>query len=144
MRIKEKKQPLWVIEILYYSWLSILGFSQIDHVGIVNGWCVRGWGIELSLWDGQWQIPPPLPTMTFCLLLLFYHLHMLVCVCQSCSQSFPCAGRAVRNAFLSHGPYPAKDKIHLARIIRYFLFFSSEHRTKSMCPVKHMHWVTHH
>uniref|UniRef100_A0A672HIN4 Rap guanine nucleotide exchange factor 5 n=1 Tax=Salarias fasciatus TaxID=181472 RepID=A0A672HIN4_SALFA len=41
-----------------------------------------------------------------------------VCVCQSCSQSFPCAGRAVRNAFLSHGPYPAKDKIHLARIIR--------------------------
>ncbi|GLD65822.1 rap guanine nucleotide exchange factor 5-like protein, partial [Lates japonicus] len=36
----------------------------------------------------------------------------------SCSQSFPCAGRAVRNAFLSHGPYPAKDKIHLARIIR--------------------------
>ncbi|KAM9386327.1 rap guanine nucleotide exchange factor 5 [Pholidichthys leucotaenia] len=37
---------------------------------------------------------------------------------KSCSQSFPCAGRAVRNAFLSHGPYPAKDKIHLARIIR--------------------------
>ncbi|XP_058233911.1 rap guanine nucleotide exchange factor 5 [Hemibagrus wyckioides] len=37
---------------------------------------------------------------------------------QSCSQSFPCAGRALRNAFLSHGPYPAKDKIHLARIIR--------------------------
>ncbi|XP_039676725.1 rap guanine nucleotide exchange factor 5 [Perca fluviatilis] len=37
---------------------------------------------------------------------------------RSCSQSFPCAGRAVRNAFLSHGPYPAKDKIHLARIIR--------------------------
>ncbi|XP_017310231.1 rap guanine nucleotide exchange factor 5 isoform X1 [Ictalurus punctatus] len=36
----------------------------------------------------------------------------------SCSQSFPCAGRALRNAFLSHGPYPAKDKIHLARIIR--------------------------
>uniref|UniRef100_A0A3Q2ZVV4 DEP domain-containing protein n=1 Tax=Kryptolebias marmoratus TaxID=37003 RepID=A0A3Q2ZVV4_KRYMA len=34
------------------------------------------------------------------------------------SESFPCAGRAVRNAFLSHGPYPAKDKIHLARIIR--------------------------
>uniref|UniRef100_A0A3Q4H5H0 DEP domain-containing protein n=1 Tax=Neolamprologus brichardi TaxID=32507 RepID=A0A3Q4H5H0_NEOBR len=33
-------------------------------------------------------------------------------------RSFPCAGRAVRNAFLSHGPYPAKDKIHLARIIR--------------------------
>ncbi|CAB1350645.1 unnamed protein product, partial [Coregonus sp. 'balchen'] len=26
--------------------------------------------------------------------------------------------RAVRNAFLSNGPYPAKDKIHLARIIR--------------------------
>uniref|UniRef100_A0A672YEY6 Rap guanine nucleotide exchange factor (GEF) 5a n=1 Tax=Sphaeramia orbicularis TaxID=375764 RepID=A0A672YEY6_9TELE len=44
--------------------------------------------------------------------------YMFVCVCQSCSQSFPCAGRAVRNAFLSHGPYPAKDKIHLARIIR--------------------------
>uniref|UniRef100_A0A669F143 Rap guanine nucleotide exchange factor 5 n=1 Tax=Oreochromis niloticus TaxID=8128 RepID=A0A669F143_ORENI len=43
---------------------------------------------------------------------------MLLFVCQSCSQSFPCAGRAVRNAFLSHGPYPAKDKIHLARIIR--------------------------
>ncbi|KAM9776041.1 hyccin-like isoform 3-T4 [Syngnathus typhle] len=38
--------------------------------------------------------------------------------CKSCSQSFPCAGRAVRNGFLSHGPYPAKDKIHLARIIR--------------------------
>ncbi|TSO47173.1 Rap guanine nucleotide exchange factor 5 [Bagarius yarrelli] len=38
---------------------------------------------------------------------------------QSCSQSFPCAGRALRNAFLSHGPYPAKDKIHLARIISY-------------------------
>ncbi|KAM3596956.1 uncharacterized protein V6R79_023450 [Siganus canaliculatus] len=37
---------------------------------------------------------------------------------KSCSQSFPCAGRAVRNGFLSHGPYPAKDKIHLARIIR--------------------------
>ncbi|KAG9278967.1 rap guanine nucleotide exchange factor 5 isoform X1 [Astyanax mexicanus] len=37
---------------------------------------------------------------------------------QTCSQSFPCAGRALRNAFLSHGPYPAKDKIHLARIIR--------------------------
>ncbi|XP_062291858.1 rap guanine nucleotide exchange factor 5 isoform X2 [Scomber scombrus] len=37
---------------------------------------------------------------------------------KSCSQSFPCAARAVRNAFLSHGPYPAKDKIHLARIIR--------------------------
>ncbi|XP_062265795.1 rap guanine nucleotide exchange factor 5 isoform X1 [Platichthys flesus] len=37
---------------------------------------------------------------------------------KSCSQSFPCGGRAVRNAFLSHGPYPAKDKIHLARIIR--------------------------
>uniref|UniRef100_A0A3Q2NMD8 Rap guanine nucleotide exchange factor 5 n=1 Tax=Fundulus heteroclitus TaxID=8078 RepID=A0A3Q2NMD8_FUNHE len=37
---------------------------------------------------------------------------------KSCSQSFPCAGRSVRNAFLSHGPYPAKDKIHLARIIR--------------------------
>uniref|UniRef100_A0A1A8L617 Rap guanine nucleotide exchange factor (GEF) 5 n=1 Tax=Nothobranchius pienaari TaxID=704102 RepID=A0A1A8L617_9TELE len=37
---------------------------------------------------------------------------------KSCSQSFPCAGRAVRNAFLSHGPYPTKDKIHLARIIR--------------------------
>ncbi|XP_051245801.1 rap guanine nucleotide exchange factor 5 isoform X1 [Dicentrarchus labrax] len=37
---------------------------------------------------------------------------------KSCSQSFPCAGRTVRNAFLSHGPYPAKDKIHLARIIR--------------------------
>ncbi|KAM6959559.1 rap guanine nucleotide exchange factor 5 [Aplochiton taeniatus] len=37
---------------------------------------------------------------------------------KSCSQSFPCAGRAVRNAFLSNGPYPAKDKIHLARIIR--------------------------
>ncbi|XP_056296978.1 rap guanine nucleotide exchange factor 5 isoform X2 [Pseudoliparis swirei] len=37
---------------------------------------------------------------------------------KSCSQSFPCAGRAVRNAFVSHGPYPAKDKIHLARIIR--------------------------
>ncbi|XP_056154444.1 rap guanine nucleotide exchange factor 5 [Lampris incognitus] len=37
---------------------------------------------------------------------------------KSCSQSFPCAGRVVRNAFLSHGPYPAKDKIHLARIIR--------------------------
>uniref|UniRef100_A0A3Q2FVS8 DEP domain-containing protein n=1 Tax=Cyprinodon variegatus TaxID=28743 RepID=A0A3Q2FVS8_CYPVA len=37
---------------------------------------------------------------------------------RSCSQSFPCAGRSVRNAFLSHGPYPAKDKIHLARIIR--------------------------
>ncbi|XP_060798593.1 rap guanine nucleotide exchange factor 5 isoform X2 [Neoarius graeffei] len=37
---------------------------------------------------------------------------------KSCSQSFPCAGRALRNAFLSHGPYPAKDKIHLARIIR--------------------------
>ncbi|KAI4900352.1 hypothetical protein NFI96_005872 [Prochilodus magdalenae] len=36
----------------------------------------------------------------------------------TCSQSFPCAGRALRNAFLSHGPYPAKDKIHLARIIR--------------------------
>ncbi|XP_066571671.1 rap guanine nucleotide exchange factor (GEF) 5a [Amia ocellicauda] len=35
-----------------------------------------------------------------------------------CSESFPCAGRALRNAFLSHGPYPAKDKIHLARIIR--------------------------
>ncbi|KAJ4927921.1 hypothetical protein JOQ06_015722, partial [Pogonophryne albipinna] len=34
------------------------------------------------------------------------------------NKSFPCAGRAVRNAFLSHGPYPAKDKIHLARIIR--------------------------
>ncbi|TWW65138.1 Rap guanine nucleotide exchange factor 5 [Takifugu flavidus] len=33
-------------------------------------------------------------------------------------KSFPCAGRSVRNAFLSHGPYPAKDKIHLARIIR--------------------------
>uniref|UniRef100_A0A8C3AWV6 DEP domain-containing protein n=1 Tax=Cyclopterus lumpus TaxID=8103 RepID=A0A8C3AWV6_CYCLU len=43
---------------------------------------------------------------------------MLLCVRQSCSQSFPCAGRAVRNAFVSHGPYPAKDKIHLARIIR--------------------------
>lgn len=38
---------------------------------------------------------------------------------QTCSQSFPCAGRALRNAFLSHGPYPAKDKIHLARIIRW-------------------------
>ncbi|XP_062871178.1 rap guanine nucleotide exchange factor 5 isoform X1 [Trichomycterus rosablanca] len=37
---------------------------------------------------------------------------------KTCSQSFPCAGRALRNAFLSHGPYPAKDKIHLARIIR--------------------------
>ncbi|XP_020487290.1 rap guanine nucleotide exchange factor 5 [Labrus bergylta] len=37
---------------------------------------------------------------------------------KSCSQSFPCAGRTVRNAFLSNGPYPAKDKIHLARIIR--------------------------
>ncbi|KAA0709856.1 hypothetical protein E1301_Tti024232 [Triplophysa tibetana] len=36
---------------------------------------------------------------------------------KTCSQSFPCAGRALRNAFLSHGPYPAKDKIHLARII---------------------------
>uniref|UniRef100_A0AAQ4QE53 DEP domain-containing protein n=1 Tax=Gasterosteus aculeatus aculeatus TaxID=481459 RepID=A0AAQ4QE53_GASAC len=30
-------------------------------------------------------------------------IQMLLCVCQSCSQSFPCAGRAVRNAFLSHG-----------------------------------------
>ncbi|KAG7281368.1 hypothetical protein CRUP_023519 [Coryphaenoides rupestris] len=30
----------------------------------------------------------------------------------------PAPGRSVRNAFLSHGPYPAKDKIHLARIIR--------------------------
>ncbi|KAM7373093.1 hypothetical protein PAMP_007973 [Pampus punctatissimus] len=48
---------------------------------------------------------------------------------RSCSQSFPCAGRAVRNAFLSHGPYPAKDKIHLARIIR----------AESMCPLKHTH-----
>ncbi|XP_051519400.1 rap guanine nucleotide exchange factor 5-like [Myxocyprinus asiaticus] len=37
---------------------------------------------------------------------------------KTCSHSFPCAGRALRNAFLSHGPYPAKDKIHLARIIR--------------------------
>ncbi|KAK7139514.1 hypothetical protein R3I93_016600 [Phoxinus phoxinus] len=37
---------------------------------------------------------------------------------KTCSQSFPCAGRALRNVFLSHGPYPAKDKIHLARIIR--------------------------
>uniref|UniRef100_A0A3Q2Y680 DEP domain-containing protein n=1 Tax=Hippocampus comes TaxID=109280 RepID=A0A3Q2Y680_HIPCM len=36
----------------------------------------------------------------------------------SISLYFPCAGRAVRNGFLSHGPYPAKDKIHLARIIR--------------------------
>uniref|UniRef100_A0A8B9GYY2 Rap guanine nucleotide exchange factor (GEF) 5a n=1 Tax=Astyanax mexicanus TaxID=7994 RepID=A0A8B9GYY2_ASTMX len=41
-----------------------------------------------------------------------------LCLRQTCSQSFPCAGRALRNAFLSHGPYPAKDKIHLARIIR--------------------------
>ncbi|TMS17997.1 Rap guanine nucleotide exchange factor 5 [Larimichthys crocea] len=38
--------------------------------------------------------------------------------CRRFSSSFPCAGRTVRNAFLSHGPYPAKDKIHLARIIR--------------------------
>ncbi|KAL4629741.1 rap guanine nucleotide exchange factor 5 isoform X2 [Arapaima gigas] len=37
---------------------------------------------------------------------------------KACSQSFPCAGRALRNAFLSQGPYPAKDRIHLARIIR--------------------------
>uniref|UniRef100_A0A3B3QL35 DEP domain-containing protein n=1 Tax=Paramormyrops kingsleyae TaxID=1676925 RepID=A0A3B3QL35_9TELE len=39
-------------------------------------------------------------------------------VSQACSQSFPCAGRALRNAFLSHGPYPGKERIHLARIIR--------------------------
>ncbi|XP_072561503.1 rap guanine nucleotide exchange factor 5 isoform X4 [Paramormyrops kingsleyae] len=37
---------------------------------------------------------------------------------KACSQSFPCAGRALRNAFLSHGPYPGKERIHLARIIR--------------------------
>ncbi|KAG7469718.1 hypothetical protein MATL_G00131790 [Megalops atlanticus] len=37
---------------------------------------------------------------------------------KACSENFPCAGRALRNAFLSHGPYPAKDRIHLARIIR--------------------------
>ncbi|XP_029104027.1 rap guanine nucleotide exchange factor 5 isoform X2 [Scleropages formosus] len=37
---------------------------------------------------------------------------------KACSQSFPCAGRALRNAFLSHGPYPAKERVHLARIIR--------------------------
>ncbi|XP_035282003.1 rap guanine nucleotide exchange factor 5b isoform X2 [Anguilla anguilla] len=37
---------------------------------------------------------------------------------KACLENFPCAGRALRNAFLSHGPYPAKDRIHLARIIR--------------------------
>ncbi|XP_069050833.1 rap guanine nucleotide exchange factor 5 isoform X2 [Lepisosteus oculatus] len=35
-----------------------------------------------------------------------------------CAESFPCAGRALRNAFLSHSLYPARDRIHLARIIR--------------------------
>ncbi|KAI1886192.1 hypothetical protein AGOR_G00211460 [Albula goreensis] len=37
---------------------------------------------------------------------------------KACLENFPCAGRALRNAFLSHGPYPAKDRINLARIIR--------------------------
>ncbi|MBN3270950.1 RPGF5 factor, partial [Polyodon spathula] len=37
---------------------------------------------------------------------------------KACSQSFPCAGRALRNAFLATSPQPAKDQIQLARIIR--------------------------
>ncbi|XP_041102239.1 rap guanine nucleotide exchange factor 5 isoform X2 [Polyodon spathula] len=37
---------------------------------------------------------------------------------KACSQSFPCAGRAVRNAFIAASPHPAKDQIQLARIIR--------------------------
>ncbi|MGH0159720.1 UNVERIFIED_CONTAM: hypothetical protein FKN15_066441 [Acipenser sinensis] len=36
----------------------------------------------------------------------------------ACSQSFPCAGRALRNAFVAASPHPAKDQIQLARIIR--------------------------
>ncbi|KPP77550.1 hypothetical protein Z043_103021, partial [Scleropages formosus] len=35
-----------------------------------------------------------------------------------CSDSLPCAGRALRNAFLSHGPYPVKDRVQFARILR--------------------------
>lgn len=90
---------------------------------------LRGKEIELPLWAGQWQ--PHVDTLalsickTSCNFVLpnnFFkqnHNPLVLCMFQSCSQSFPCAGRAVRNAFLSHGPYPAKDKIHLARIIRY-------------------------
>ncbi|RXM32248.1 Rap guanine nucleotide exchange factor 5 [Acipenser ruthenus] len=37
---------------------------------------------------------------------------------KACSQSFPCAGRALRNAFVAASPHPAKDQIQLARIIR--------------------------
>ncbi|KAK6491373.1 rap guanine nucleotide exchange factor 5 isoform X1 [Huso huso] len=37
---------------------------------------------------------------------------------KACSQSFPCAGRALRNAFLAASPHPAKDQMQLARIIR--------------------------
>ncbi|KAL4646922.1 rap guanine nucleotide exchange factor 5-like isoform X1 [Arapaima gigas] len=37
---------------------------------------------------------------------------------KGCLDSFPCAGRALRNAFLSHGPYPVKDRVQFARILR--------------------------
>ncbi|XP_018596274.2 rap guanine nucleotide exchange factor 5b isoform X2 [Scleropages formosus] len=37
---------------------------------------------------------------------------------KGCSDSLPCAGRALRNAFLSHGPYPVKDRVQFARILR--------------------------
>lgn len=61
------------------------------------------------------------------ILLARSYFYGALCVCQSCSQSFPCAGRTVRNAFLSNGPYPAKDKIHLARIIRYTCLWVCAH-----------------
>ncbi|XP_039593644.1 rap guanine nucleotide exchange factor 5 [Polypterus senegalus] len=37
---------------------------------------------------------------------------------KACAESFPCAGRALRNSFLANGSYPSKDRIQLARIMR--------------------------
>ncbi|XP_023680035.1 rap guanine nucleotide exchange factor 5-like [Paramormyrops kingsleyae] len=41
-----------------------------------------------------------------------------LCKHKGCSESLACAGRGLRNAFLSHGPYPVKDRIQFARILR--------------------------
>lgn len=53
--------------------------------------------------------------------LLYHDYECSLCVVKACVNNEPCAGRALRNAFLSNGQDNWKAHIKLARIIRYVL-----------------------
>lgn len=118
-----------------FTTARIAGSLQNTHA--VDGWFLRGTKSSCPcepLNDSGVSLHKPSAVFMFLskitltkVLRAHSYFYGALCVCQSCSQSFPCAGRTVRNAFLSNGPYPAKDKIHLARIIRYTCLWVCAH-----------------